>query len=403
MTMPLEGYRILDMTTWVQCVTARMLGDLGAEVIKIEPQPSGDPYRGIMGWSKVVLGATPRNGPFEHANFNKKSIVLDLKQEAGRKVLYELVEKSDVFVHNLRRSATVKLGIDYATMSSHNPRLIYALSSGWGSNGPDEGKASFDRLALARSGIMSISGEPGAPPTYINGAIADHTGATMCALGLIVALLMREKNGQGQEVECSLLGSMMHLMSQNIDTKLITDKEIPRQARVDQGNPLWNEYRCSDDRWISLGMLQPDRYWHSFCQLMRLEHLEKDPRFENIVSRGQNARQFIAILDETFATKTRVEWLDILRRGDIIVEPVNSVADLLEDPQVSANNYIDEFDHPTWGKTRLVVTPIRLGSSSASSIRLPAPEFGQHTEEVLQNILGYSWEDIIKLKDAGVI
>ncbi|MDD5093167.1 MAG: CoA transferase [Dehalococcoidia bacterium] len=403
MTLPLEGFRVLDATTWFQSVAPRMLGDLGAEVIKIESPITGDPMRGSITQTKLEMGGSERNVMIEHANFNKKCITLDLTKEEGRKILYKLVGKSDVFVHNLRMNAAIRLGVDYATLSTYNPLLIYALGSAWGSNGQNAGRASYDRLALARSGLMSIIGQPDTPPSYINGAIADHMGASMTAFGIVAALLKRERTGQGQEVECSLLGSMMHLLSMNVDAKLIMGVEVPRHARTSTPNPFWNEYRCKDDKWISLGMLQADRYWPSFCKVTSLEHLEKDQRFENIWARSANAAECIAIMDEVFATKTRAEWLDILGcEGDFVVEPVNTFSDLLEDTQVWANNYIAEFEHPTYGRTQMMVTPIRVGGSTPS-IRLPSPEFGEHTEEVLQNILEYSWEDISRLKEEKVI
>ncbi|MFA4837267.1 MAG: CoA transferase [Dehalococcoidia bacterium] len=182
MPMPMEGYRVLDMTTWYQSVAGRMLGDLGAEVIKIEPRVTGDPMRGVIEIQKMETGEARRNVAFEHGNYNKKSITLDLRKEKGREILYKLVEKSDVFLHNLRREPASRLGLDYDTLSQYNPRLVYTVSSGWGSKGPDINRASYDRLAQARSGIMSLAGQPETPPSYINAAIADHMGATVTTL-----------------------------------------------------------------------------------------------------------------------------------------------------------------------------------------------------------------------------
>ncbi|MDD5095339.1 MAG: CoA transferase [Dehalococcoidia bacterium] len=405
MANPLEGYRVLDVTTWFQSLATRMLADLGAEVIKIEPQHSGgDPVRGVVSQAELQTGKKQRNVAFEHGNCNKKSITLDLRKPKGREVLYKLVEKSDVFVHNLRSEPATRLGLDYATVSQHNPRLIYSECSAWGPKGPGADRAAYDRMAMARSGIMTIAGEPGAPPSYINGAIADHTGANMAAFGIVLGLLMREKFGIGQQVESSLLGSMVHLMSLNVETKVITNNEIARYARAKAPNPMWNEYRCQDDKWISLGMLQSDRYWHSFCQALEIGDVGENPRFANIRERAKNNVVLIKILDEVFASRPRHEWIDRMdARGDLIFEPVNSFADLVEDPQVMANNYITEYEHPTYGKTRMVGCPIHFNANSTSVIKLPPPQLGEHTEQVLQEILGYSWDDIIHLKDEGVI
>ncbi|MFA4836587.1 MAG: CoA transferase [Dehalococcoidia bacterium] len=403
MTLPLKGYRVLDATTWFQSIAARMMGDLGAEVIKIEPRGIGDPIRGVMAMNKLETGEEARNMSFEHANFNKKSFTLDLRKERGRELLYKLVEKSDVFVHNLRSQAAIRLGIDYPTISKRNPRLIYALSCAWGSKGEGADRASYDRMAVARSGLMTYSGQPGTPPSYINASLADHMGATMMALATVSALLNREKTGLGQEVECSLLGSMMHLMGLNVDNKIAIGIELTRIDRTQARNPLWNEYMCKDDKGISLGMLMADRYWHSFCRALNLEDMEKDPRFENMTVRGKNAVDLIRILDKIFASKTRADWMDIMnQRGDLIFEPINGIADLVEDPQVWANNYIATYENPNWGKTNMAITPIRFGSET-TKVNLPTPELGAHTEMILNEILGFSREDIIKLKKEGVI
>lgn len=403
MKVPLEGYRVVDATTWFQSLVGVMLGDLGAEVIKIEERVKGDPMRGALQISRLSQGTVARNCVFEHCNINKKSITLDLKKAEGRKIVYELVEKSDIFVHNFRKGVDSRLVLDYATLSKLNPRLIYASTSGWGPKGPDKERPAYDAMSMARSGIMTLMGDPGGPPLKMEAALADQCGATMTTLAVMTALFMRERTGKGQEVESSLLGSMVHLLGMNIDYFLLSGQENPRGRRSGAYNPLWNHYRCKDDRWIMLGLIQPDRYWSTICQAMGLEHLIKDPRFEDIGIRAKNAAELVAILDATFATKTRKEWQDILAKsGDLIFEPVNTIPDVAADPQVWANGYIAEFDHPTWGRGPMVGFPMHLSGASTAP-RLPTPEFGQHTEEILQKVLGYSWEKIARLKDDEVI
>lgn len=333
MILPLEGFRVLDATTWFQSVASRMMGDLGAEVIKIEPRQGGDPVRSTMSVGKLLTGEETRNVSFEHANFNKMSMTLDLRNTKGREILYKLVEKSDVLVHNLREQVAVKLGLDYPTVSKHNSQLIYALGSAWGSKGEGSNRASYDRMALARSGLMTYSGKPGTPPTYINASIADHMGATMLTLATVAALLSRERTGTGGVVESSLLGSMMHLMGLNVDKKLATNEELVNADRSSAPNPLWNEYMCKDGKGISLGMLQSNRHWHSLCETVGIQHLEHDIRFESAFQRAKNAAELVSILDEVFASKTRLEWMNIMNeRGDLIFEPINGIADLVEDP-----------------------------------------------------------------------
>jgi len=401
--MPLEGMRVIDWTIWQQGpVCSAMLGDLGAEVIKIEERERGDPGRGMIKISGVDLKDRP-NFYFEANNRNKKSITLDLKKPAARDIVYQLVARSDVFVQNFRLGVASRLGLDYPTLRRHNPRLIYASASGYGPEGPDAGDPSFDQLGLARSGIMLAAGEPDMPPLTIAGGIADQMGAIMLAYGVLAAVVARERFGVGQEVDASHLGSMLMLQGLSVAARLMMGFAIPRLPRKFAANPLWNHYRCADDKWICLGMLQPDRYWADFCRALGRPELAHDERFGNLRLRAANAAAAVEILDEIFAAKPRDEWMGILRTsGDFIFTVVNSVDDLPTDPQVLVNDYIIDFDHPQFGKTQVVGIPVRLGETPGA-VRLPAPEFGQHTEEVLNQLLGYSWERIAALKDQGVI
>ena len=403
MHMPLEGMRVIDWTIWQQGpVCSAMLGDLGAEVIKIEERERGDPGRGMIKISGVDLKDRP-NFYFEANNRNKRSLALDLKKPAAREIMYQLVAKSDVFVQNFRLGVAARLGLDYATLRRHNPRLIYASATGYGPEGPEAGDPSFDQLGLARSGIMLAAGEPDMPPLMITGGIADQMGAIMLAYGVLAAVVARERFGVGQEVDASHLGSMLMLQGLSVAARLMMGFAIPRVPRKFAANPLWNHYRCGDDKWICLGMLQPDRYWADFCRALGRAELAQDERFCNLRVRAANAAAAIDILDEIFATKPRQEWMRILRTsGDFIFTIVNSVDDLPTDPQVVANDYILDFDHPQFGKTQVVGIPVRL-SETPGAVRLPAPEFGQHTEELLSQLLGYSWDQIAALKDQEVI
>ncbi len=403
MPMPLEGYRVIDWTIWQQGpVCSAMLGDLGAEVIKIEERVGGDPGRGMMKISGVDLGERP-NFYFEANNRNKKGITLDLKKPAGKEIVYQLVAKSDVFVQNFRQGVAARLGLDYAALRKYNPKLIYATASGYGPEGPESGDPSFDQLGLARSGIMYAAGEPDMPPLAIAGGIADQMGAIMLAYGVLAALIARERFGVGQEVDASHLGSMTMLQGLSVAARLMMGFAIPRMPRKYQVNPLWNHYCCQDGQWICLGMLQSDRYWANFCRAIGRPDLATDERFADIKVRATNSGAAVEILDAVFATKPRAEWMDILRKsGDFIFCQVNSVDDLPNDPQVLANDYIVDFDHPRYGKTQVVGIPVRL-RETPGRVRLPAPEFGQHTEEILTDLLGYSWEQVAALKEQEVI
>ena len=403
MAMPLDGITVIDWTIWQQGpVATAMLGDLGANVIKIEERVGGDPGRGIVKMSGVDMGARP-NFYFEANNRNKKSVTLDLKDPAGREVVERLVARADVFVQNFRKGVAGRLGLDYASLRKHNDKLIYASATGYGPDGPDSGDPSFDQLGLARSGIMMAAGEPEMPPLAIAGGVADQMGAIMLAYGVLAALLARERTGVGQEVDASHLGSMMMLQGLSVSSKLMMGFPLPRTPRARAGNPLWNHYRCQDDRWISLGMLQPDRYWADFARAIGRPELAEDERFADMRARGMNAEACVAALDEAFASKPRDAWMQTLREapGDFIFTVVNSIDDLPDDPQVRANDYVIDYDHPQYGTIQMLGLPVRL-KETPGGVRLPAPEFGQHTEEILMD-LGYDWDEITSLREREVI
>jgi crotonobetainyl-CoA:carnitine CoA-transferase CaiB-like acyl-CoA transferase len=344
--------------------------------------------------SGVDLGKRP-NFYFEANNRNKRGMTLDLKAPSGREVVERLVARADVFVQNFRKGVAGRLGLDYASLRKHNDKLIYASATGYGPEGPDSGEPSFDQLGLARSGIMLAAGEPEMPPLGIAGGVADQMGAIMLAYGVLAALLARERSGVGQEVDASHLGSMMMLQGLSVSAKLMMGFALPRTLRSRAGNPLWNHYQCQDQKWLSLGMLQPDRYWADFARALGRPELATDERFADMRARGQNAEECIVILDATFGTKPRDEWLARLRDepGDFIFTLVNSVDDLPDD--------LIDYDHPQYGTIQMLGMPVRLRETPGGVDR-PAPEFGQHTEEILQD-LGYSWDEITELREREVI
>lgn len=403
MPMPLEGIRVIDWTIWQQGpVCSVMLGDLGAEVIKVEQRESGDPGRGILKMSGIDLADRP-NFYFEANNRNKKGVAIDLKKAEGREILYRLVEKADVFVQNFRLGVAERLGFGYDELRRRNPRLIYASATGYGPSGPEREDPSFDQMGLARSGFMYAVGEPDMPPLQVAGGIADQMGAIMLAYGVLAALLARERFGVGQKVDASHLGSMIWLQGLSVASRAMMGFAIPRLPRKYAANPLWNHYQCQDGLWLCLGMLQPDRYWADFVRVLGRPELATDPRFADLRARAAHAAEAVAILDEIFATQPRAFWVEKLRAGgDFIFTVVNTVDDLPNDPQVQANHYITDFDHPLYGKTQVVGLPVHL-SETPGAIRSAAPEFGQHTEQILTELLGYSWEEIARLKEREVI
>ena len=262
----------------------------------------------------------------------------------------------------------------------------------------------FGLAAAQIAGIMNAAGEPDMPPQVVAGGIADQMGAIMLAYGVLNAVVARERFGIGQEVDSSHLGSMAFLQGLSLSMKLMAGAAIPRTYRTQAGNPLWNHYRCADDQWLALAMLQPDRYWADFCRVIGRPELAEDERFKDMASRGANRVECVAILDEAFASRPRAEWLKRLRDdpGDFIYTIVNSVGDLPTDPQVVANDYVVEMDHPQHGPTQMVGIPVGL-SETPGSIRRAAPELGQDTELVLMDVLGWDWERIGELhKDEAI-
>jgi crotonobetainyl-CoA:carnitine CoA-transferase CaiB-like acyl-CoA transferase len=288
--MLLEGIRVLDCAIWQMGPAATaFLGDLGAEVIKIEESVNGDPARATR-WLKGESLELPQGKSwyFEQHNRNKKGITLNLKTEEGKQVLFRLVEKSDVFVQNFRPGVAERLGIDYKALSSYNPMIIYASATGFGRKGPDAKEPAFDLLGQARSGLMTTAGEPDGPPVMHSEGIVDQIGAIMLGYGMVVALLARERLGIGQEVDSSQLGSIITLMTSDVSYTLAAGHNIPPVRRRQAYNPLWNIYECSDGKWIALAMLQSDRYWSTVCQALGLPELVDDHRFCNMERRGEN-------------------------------------------------------------------------------------------------------------------
>ncbi len=402
--MPLEGMLVLDWTIWQQGpVCSAMLGDMGADVIKIEQRGTGDPGR----WLAAAAGTETSDRPnwyFEANNRNKKSITLDLKKPEAIEVVHALAAKADIFVQNFRKGVAGRNQMGYEDLKAINPKIIYASATGYGPEGPDSAEPSFDHLGLARSGIMNAVGEPDMPPLGVSGGVADQMGAIMMAYGIMTAVISRERHGMGQEVNASHLGSMSFLQGLSLSMKLMAGIAMPRMQRAHAFNPLWNHYECADGQWIALAMLQPDRYWADVARLIERPDLATDPQYATMDARAQISPQVVALLDDAFKTKPREHWTKLFRedKSDLIYTIVNTVDDLPTDPQVLENDYIVEFDHPQHGPTGMVGLPVGL-SQTPGSIRLPAPELGQHTEEVLMDVLGWGWDRISELRDKEVI
>ncbi len=404
---PLQGIRVIECAGYLSAPTAcYMLGDLGAEIIKIEDREKGDPSRG----TSAVFGAsmTLPNGEnilFETANRNKKSITLDLKKEKGRELLYELVSKADVFCTNFTQSAIAKLKIDFHTLKQYNPKLIYGLATGYGLAGPESHRRAFDSVAQARSGIMyALGGEPGSPPAQIGGPVFDQMTGTLLVYGILAALVSRDRQGKGQQIEVSLLGSGIHLQAYNLNTALLRGRQIPRPSRRSLKNPMANHFECADGEWLLLSEPQADRFWPAFCDALGIQHLEKDEKYSDAARRRENFRELLAIIEDVFKKKTREEWMRILdaKGSGIAYSPVLKPTDLAHDEQALQNGYITQINHPTLGPIKMVGNPVNF-SETPVTVDGYSPCFGQNTEEVLLDICGYDWDRIQQLKDEEVI
>lgn len=407
MTRLLEGVKILEVAAFHNApAAAYMLADHGADVIKIEQPGEGDPYRGWeMMFGAAVTSPAGRVIPFEIANRNKKSVTLNLHHEEGRRILRRLIEDADVFLTNYRNSAVKMMDIEYETLSRINPRLVYCRVTNYGPQGPDSNQRGFDQSAQARSGFMWSSGDRDhSEPWLFVGGFLDQLCGTLAAWGITMALLARERTGKGTLLDTSLLGSALHLQAANITYYGVRGREWQRHSRQRARNPLANHYPCADGKWILLAEPQSDRFWPSFCRVMGLEEIEHDPRFKTALLRRDNCIGLNALIEQAFLSRPRDEWLEIFRqqRAEFAYAPVLTLPEAVEDEQAIENNYVVEHEYPDVGPIKLPGFPIDFAEAHGE-IRTLAPELGQHTEEVLIERLGYCWDDIVRLRDSGVI
>lgn len=401
----LEGTKVIECTShsYQGSVAGVMLAELGADVVHVEEPVKGDPIRGFQYLSGIKAVLPDGSNPLvQLGHRSKRSITIDLKQQEGREVLYKLISGADIFLCSFRGNSAKKLGVDYSSLRQHNPTLIYASSTGFGPKGPNSQQPVHDYIGQSRSGFMHMIGGPDSEPAVFNVAIGDQIGGIMLAYGVLAALIARDRHVIAQELDASQLGSMIFLQTQGIGFFLMVGKEPPRLSRKTAPSPLWCHYKCKDGKWIALGILQTERHWPNFCHVMGIEDLEKDPRFATSNKRRKHTEILSSILDRVFATKDSDEWIKILGENvDFPFSRINDYSDVARDPDVLLNDYIVEFNHPTLGKMLTVGFPVHL-EKTPITICGPAPELGQHTEEVLLEN-GYSWEEILQLRDHGVI
>ena len=397
---PLKGIKVVEMGIWVAGpAVGAVLGDWGADVIKVENPAGGDPVRGLMAMGMAF--EPPVNPSLELDNRNKRGVAVNVQTPDGSAVVRRLLRDADVFVSNLRRGALQRAGLGYEDVRRENPRLIYATVSGYGTRGPEKDRAAFDYAAFwARSGAMASLGEPEGPPPTQRPAMGDHPAGLSMAGAICAALYHRERTGEGQEVHLSLFHAGLWMMATDIEVCLVTGMGAAPTGRA-VPNPLWNHYKAKDGKWFHLVMLQPDRYWERFCQAIARPELVKDERYESVFTRAQHSRELIGMLDTIFATKTLAEWGALFDRYELVWGPVQSVVEVVGDPQARALDTFAKVAHRTGDDIELVRSPVEF-SATPASIRRAAPELGEHTEEVLL-AHGYTWDEIAALKEKGAI
>jgi crotonobetainyl-CoA:carnitine CoA-transferase CaiB-like acyl-CoA transferase len=395
----LEGIRVISMGQVVAVPAASsIMADWGAEVIKLEPL-SGEMLRGTVRLQGRDVGQI--NWIIQVLNRNTKGLAVDLKKESGRDIVHKLVKQADVFMSNYEIGSIAKLKLDYATLSKLNPKLVYAVVNGYGATGPDKDERGYDFAAgWARSGIMHLMGEPGDSPVSQRAGMVDSIAGAHIVGAVCAALLQKERTGKGQELDISLYHTGVWTICMDMQTAL-TGKDPLKHDRARASNPIFNSYRTKDNRWFWLAMLQSDASWPDFCQAVERPDLINDPRYNNMQARTQNNAALISLIEEIIASRNLEEWEEPFRRYKVIYGRVQTPVEVTADPQALANNFFPELEYPGAGKKRLVATPVNFHQDPAA-IRTPAPEVGQHTEEILLE-LGYNWDDIARLKDEKVI
>jgi crotonobetainyl-CoA:carnitine CoA-transferase CaiB-like acyl-CoA transferase len=376
-----------------------MLADWGADVIRVE-RPTGDPYAGLatQGIGRDSKGRV--NLSLALVNRGKRSIALDLHQEQAHTVLHQLLETADVFITNLRENALRKLHLSAEELSERYPGLVYARANGYGARGPEAGRAGYDASAFwARGGLAHILTPSACPdPIIQRGAMGDRNAAVALAFGISTALVKRGRTGKGSVVDVSLLATAVWTLASDVLSALqgIVPGELPRRI-----NPVYGTYRTKDGRHIYLVFLESDRYWATFCDALGRPDLISDPRFADLRARGANLDACVAELEAEFAARTFEECKELLGAIDVPWAPVQTVEELLDDPQVIANGYIGEVHLESGDQQYSLPTgPVQIDGRPPEMTR--APESGENTEELLLE-LGYSWDEIVGLKDAGTI
>jgi len=426
MRMVLEGVKVIDCSQVAAVpMAARHLGDFGADVVHVEHPVTGDFWRGFQeAQTEGGGGASPSdfNYSWEAFNRNKRSMTLNLYNENGRAIMHKMVAQADVFLSNLRPFELERFELNYKTLSKINPRLIWGNITGYGKKGPAKDHPAYDTTAYwARSGIHALFSMPGVPCLTYRPAFGDTVAGLALAHGIVQALYVREKTGVGQEVNISLLHTGLYQLSFDVAGALITEKDIqdwreePEAELQEQSmaaiaqiadfyaaktkSPLTGAYLTKDMRSLLFVVLQPDRYWVKFCNALGREDLAQNPKYQTMEGRAEDRVALRKAFAEIFLTKTLEEWIPLIE--GIPYAPIQTILEAVKDIQARENGYFVTYEHPERGMIEQLANPVMM-SETPASYRLPAPEFSQHTEEVLLEY-GYTWDDISRFQEDGTI
>jgi crotonobetainyl-CoA:carnitine CoA-transferase CaiB-like acyl-CoA transferase len=396
MTMrPLDGIRVVDLTRFLAGpYCTQELGDFGADVIKIEPLGGdGTRYQTLRG---DLLG---NSYFFAAANRNKRSIAIDVRNDAGKEIVLRLARRADVFVENFRPGVMDRLGLGYDILRKHNARLIYCSVTGFGSDGPYGERPGFDQVGQGMSGFMSITGQEPTGPTRAGIALADLTCATTACRGILLALLARERTGKGQVVRVAIVDSMVALLTWSAGMYFETGTPPGVAGNHHPLSSPFGVYYAKDGPFnLAAGN---ERMWERLCDVLGLQHLCDDPRFRTTNDRVAHREALDPILNDAFKSRTRSEWVDYLNERGIACGPIYNLAEVFQDPQIQHQQMLVEMPHPVHGTVKLLGMPVKL-SDTPGEFRLAPPLLGQHTEEILREA-GYAPEAIVELRAGGAI
>ncbi|MFQ6058232.1 MAG: CaiB/BaiF CoA transferase family protein [Anaerolineae bacterium] len=396
MKQPLEDVRVIDLSRVLAGpYCTMMLGDLGAEVIKIERPGVGDETRQ---WGPPY--ADGESAYYLCVNRNKRGMTLNLKSERGKEILRELIRRSDVLVENFRVGTMERWGLGYEDLRETNPGLIYCAFSGYGPDGPYRDRPGYDFVIQAEGGIMSITGPVEGPPYKVGVAIVDITAALFAATAILAALRERERSGQGQRLDISLLECQVAWLA-NVASNYLVSGERPRRYGNAHPNIVPYEVFETADGYVALGVGN-DRQFRAFCRAAGCQHLAEDPRFATNPDRVRNREVLIPLLQEVFRERTTQEWINLFFEIDIPGGPINAIDQVFEHPQLRARGIVVEVPHPTAGTVKLVRSPMNL-SRTPPRVRHHPPLLGEHTEEILTDLLAYSHEEVEELRAQGVV